>query len=181
MSNATLDEQYLTWLYSQVANVKSRPRTRTYWSLFRQLYKTIFVALVPHDENRIGDARDLRYEFLAECEDVEGDPEWMRLPCTMLELLIILARQLAFEMDDEIDIWFWHLIETLGVKQFNDHEYYQHPDHTEEAVTKILDRVIWRTYKPDGRGGLFPLRNPAKDQRKVELWYQLNAYLLEQF
>ena len=173
-----LDERYLTWLYSQVANVKTRARARTYWSLFRQLYTTIFVALVPHDENRIADARDLRYEFLAENEDVQGDPEWMRLPCSMLELLIILSRQLSFEMDDPVDVWFWHLIETLGLEQYNDREY---NEQAEEAIRVALDRVIWRNYKPNGQGGLFPLQHPDRDQRKVELWYQLNAYLLEQF
>ena len=76
------------------------------------------------------------------------------------------------------DIWFWHLIETLDLEQFNDRKY---DDHAQEEIAEILDRVIWRTYAPNGDGGLFPLRNPTKDQRKVELWYQLNAYLLEQF
>lgn len=178
MTFEELDERYLHWLYSQVANVKVKPRTRTYWSLMRQIYETIFVALVPHDENRIADSRELRYEFLAECEDVEGDPEWIRLPATMLELLIVLARQLAFEMDDAPGVWFWHLIERLGLRDFTDSKY---DSHAEKVVRKALDRVIWRTYSYDGDGGLFPLENPGSDQREVELWYQLNAYLMEQF
>lgn len=178
MSTASLDERYLDWLYSQVATVKTRPRTRTYWSLFRHLYDTIFVAIVPHDENRVADAQDLRYEFLADCEDVQGDPEWMRAPCTMFELLLILARQLAFEMDDKQQMWFWHLMQVLDLEPFNDHEY---DNQVQEVVTDTLERVVWRTYSPNGEGGLFPLRNPHQDQRQVELWYQLNAYLLEQF
>ena len=181
MTLQDLDERYLEWLYGQVAPVKARPRTRTFWSLFRQLYGTIFVAIVAHDENRCADAKDLRYEFLAENEDLQGDLDWMRSPCTMLELLIILARHLAFEMDDAPIIWFWHLLDQIGLKQFNDREYQLHPDPVEEEVSRILDRVIWRNYEPNGRGGLFPLRNSDRDQRKVELWYQLNAYLLEQF
>lgn len=173
-----LDEQYLEWLYSQVASVKTRPRARTYWKLFEQLYGVIFVAIVPHDENRIADGKDLRYEFLAEREDLQGDLDWMRSPCSMLELFIILARELAFQEDDAPLVWFWHLIETLGLKQFNDRE---HDTHAEEVIATTIDRVIWRNYEPSGHGGLFPLRNPDRDQRKVELWYQLNAYLLEQF
>lgn len=178
MPAAPLDDRYLTWLYSQVGSVKTRQRVRTHWSLLRQLYNTIFVAIVPHDENRIADARDLRHEFLAETEDEQGDLEWMRSPCSMLELLIILSRQLAFEMDDDCVIWFWHLLEVLELGKFNDLEY---DEEVQEEVARIVDRVIWRTYSPDGRGGLFPLRNPDRDQRKIELWYQLNAYLLEQF
>jgi hypothetical protein len=45
------------------------------------------------------------------------------------------------------------------------------------VVDEILERVIGRTYRPDGRGGFFPLRYAEKDQREVELWYQLNAYV----
>ena len=50
---------------------------------------------------------------------------------------------------------------------------------TYEEVNDVLDRVIWRTYRWDGHGGLFPLNEPEKDQREVEIWYQLSAYLLE--
>lgn len=178
MSTAPLDDQYLIWLYGQVGSVKTKRKINAHWSLLQQLYKTIFVAIVPHDENRIADATDLRYEFLADTEEEQGDLEWMRSPCSMLELLIILSRQLAFEMDDDEKVWFWHLIEMLELEHFNDQEY---NDGAQKEIAQALDRVIWRTYSPDGHGGLFPLRNPPRDQRKVELWYQLNAYLLEQF
>lgn len=173
-----LDERYLEWLYGQVANVKTRVRSRTYRKLFKQLSTTIFVANVSHDENRSADCKDLRYEYLAEAEDEQGNPDWMRLPCSMLELFIVLSRQLAFEMDDSVQPWFWHLLENLNLEQFNDSVY---DDEAEEEIAETLERVIWRTYKADGDGGLFPLRNPERDQREVELWYQLNAYLLEQF
>lgn len=178
MPTATLDDRYLNWLAGQIANVKTRNKVRTHWNLFQQLYETIFVAIVPHDENRIADGRDLRHEFLAEFEDEQGDLEWMRSPCSMLELLLILSRQLAFEMDDDVAPWFWHLIEVLELEEFNDHEY---DDESREVISNTLDRVIWRHYEPNGQGGLFPLRSPNEDQRDVELWYQLNAYLLEQF
>lgn len=178
MPNASLDERYLNWLYGQVASVKTRHRHRTFWSLFRQLHETIFVAIVSHDENRIGDCRDLRYEYLAAAEDEEGDPDWTRSPSSMLELLIVLSRALAFEMDDKVETWFWHLIDVLELEQFNDRAYNQ---AAQEEISQTLDRVIWRTYGADGHGGLFPLRKADRDQRDVELWYQLNAYLLEQF
>lgn len=178
MPSAPLDERYLNWLYSQVASVKTRHKHRTFWNLFKQLNETIFVAIVPHDENRIADARDLRYEFMAEFEEERGDLDWMRSPCSVLELLIILSRALSFEMDDRVDVWFWHLIEVLDLEQFNDREY---NSQSQEVIASTLDRVIWRNYRADGHGGLFPLRDSARDQRKVELWYQLNAYLLEQF
>ena len=178
MRSEPLDEAYLAWLYGQVASVKTRARARTFWSLSRQMHRTLFVALVDHDENRCADAKDLRYEFLAEHEGEQGDLGWTRSPCSMLELFVVLARLLAFEMDDPVRVWFWHLIEVLDMEQFNDRNY---DAHAEEHISEALDRIVWRTYEPDGRGGLFPLRRPERDQRNVELWYQLNAYLLEQF
>jgi hypothetical protein len=48
-----------------------------------------------------------------------------------------------------------------------------------QAIDDILDSVIWRTYSPDGRGGFFPLNQPQEDQRKIEIWYQMNKYVIE--
>lgn len=136
------------------------------------------MAIVSYDENRIADAKDLRYAFLAENEDEQGSLEWMRMPCSMLELLVILSRLAAFETDDEPSIWFWHLIDILNLEGFDDKNY---DSEAEATIDRALERVIWRQYEPDGTGGLFPLRNAVRDQREIELWYQLNAYLLEQF
>ena len=33
----------------------------------------------------------------------------------------------------------------------------------------------------DGFGGLFPLKHAKKDQRKVEIWYQLQNWLMENY
>ena len=179
MPGRELEERYLDWLYDQVASLKPRHKRLSYWKLFRQLQATIFVSIVPHDENRIADAKELRYEFLADAEDEQGDLDWIRSPCSMLELLVILSRVAAFEMDDRVDVWFWHFVEeVLDFGQFDDRNF---NSHSQEEIDSTLNRVIWRQYEPDGHGGLFPLRSSARDQRDVELWYQLNAYLVEQF
>lgn len=178
MPESSIDERYLNWLYDQFASVKTRHKQRSFRSLFRQLHSTIFVAIVGHDENRIADAKDLRYEFLADDEDEQGDLDWMRSPCSMLELLVILSRFASFEMDDRATSWFWHFLDVLKLEQFNDRNY---DEASQEEIERTLNRFIWRQYEPNGEGGLFPLRNPIRDQRDVELWYQLSAYLVEQF
>jgi hypothetical protein len=48
-----------------------------------------------------------------------------------------------------------------------------------DQVDNILYNLVWRNYHADGRGGFFPLQNPDVDQTKVEIWYQLNAYVSE--
>lgn len=172
--SGTLDDLYLQWLYSQVSSLKLKSPSRTYWNLARQLYSKEFVWFVPNDDNRVEDGRDLRYEFIDDQQIESVDPEWMDLGCSMLELLIGLSRRLSFETEGESRDWFWKLLENLHIHTCTDDGPYPR-----EIVDDILDTVIWRTYDRTGRGGLFPLKNARKDQRNVELWYQLNEYLLQ--
>jgi len=169
-----LDELYFVWLYSQVGDPNLKNPSRTYWRMLRQLYVKEFVWIIPNDDNRIEDGKDLRYEFVDEKELKNVDSMWMQLGCSVLELLVALSRRLSFEAEGPPQDWFWHLIENLGLQGYNDRKRYR-----EEEIDDILDRVIWRTYEFDGRGGLFPLSEPKQDQKYVELWYQLSAYVLE--
>lgn len=169
-----LDELYFIWLYRQVGSVEITNPSRTYWGLLKQLYTKEFVWVVPNDDNRAEDGRDLRQEFV----DDEGigavDQVWMQLGCSILEMLIGLSRRLSFEAGGESRTWFWNLIENVHLHNFT--------DDTELPVSRIddtLDKIIWRTYSNTGRGGLFPLKKSKEDQRRVEIWYQLSAYLLE--
>lgn len=175
--SAALDERYFNWLYRQVCSVRTRLKSRSYRELFHILYTKEFVWLVPNDDNRVHDGKDLRYEFLNEegIEPDERDEYWLNLPCSMLELLLSLARELEFVDDEGTTVeWFWELLENIGIEDLSDAKKIDH-----ELVDDILDRVIWRRYNYNGGGGLFPLVYPEKDQRTVELWYQLNAYVIE--
>jgi hypothetical protein len=172
--NKPLDELYLTWLYGQIGRIRQRRSSKSYWSLARQLYNKEFIPLVPNDDNRKADGKELRYEFINDEDIQDVDPNWMDLGCSMLEMLIALSRRLGFETGEEPREWFWHMIRNVHLDQYNDMAGVPH-----DKVDDIIDRVIWRTYHPSGRGGLFPLKNAHEDQRRVELWYQLSAYLLE--
>lgn len=172
--NEPLDELYLVWLYSQVADTEVVDPSMTHWKLLKQLYTREFVSLVPNDENRLEDGRDLRLEFMDELDVDNVDREWSELGCSMLELMVGLSRKLAFEAEGEPHYWFWHLMDNIGLQK-----YYDNRRLPRKHVDDVLDRVIYRTYDSDGRGGFFPLDHPRKDQRKVELWYQMSAYVLE--
>lgn len=172
-----LDEQYLVWLYSQVGSVKLKNRSKTYWTLLKLLYRKEFTWSGIHmDENRAQDGRDLRNEFLRETDlEIDGDvAEWMAMDCSFLELLIALSRKLAFEADGQPSDWFWDLVGNLGLLECTD-AYPPEP----LIIDEILNKVIDRKYAPNGAGGLFPLNHTSKDQRRVELWYQAQEYLLE--
>lgn len=177
--SAALDELYLQWLYRHIGSVRIKNPDKTYWNLARQLYDKEFVWFVPNDDNRAEDGRDLRDEFVLQ-EDIDPDDvtqTWMELPCSMLELILSLSRHLAFETDGEVRDWFWRLIDNLDIL-IPDSEY---DLDGSEIIDEALEAVIHRDYDYDGHeGGLFPLRHARHDQTKVELWYQLNEYLMEE-
>lgn len=168
--NAPLEELYFNWLYNLVADPQGRT---TYWKLLKILYTKECIWLVPNDDNRLDDGRYLRYEFADSLDLVDVDPEWMQLECCFFELLIGLSRRLSFLGEGEPSTWFWHMLANLGI-HFHDRQRFRQDD-----VEGVLDNVLQRRYEYDGTGGLFPLKHPRGDQKAVELWSQLNAYLLE--
>jgi hypothetical protein len=174
--SAYLDERYFDWLYAQVCSVRVRNPSKTYRQLLDLLYSKEFLWMVPNDDNREEDGKDLRFEFLEEegIDVSERDTLWLELPCSVLEFLVALARLFAFEYEGEVSERFWELLGNLELDQYNDRA-----EIDREAIEAVLDRLIWRKYHYNGGGGLFPLRYPERDQRWVEVWYQLNAYILE--
>lgn len=172
--NEPLDELYLRWLYHQVASARVRNPARTFWTLLRKFYTTEFIWYIPNDDNRVEDGKELRYEFIDACHIQDVDIEWLEMGCSVLEMLIALSRRLSFQGEGEPRVWFWELIENLELNHYTDNG-----EFPEAHVEDVLNNLIWRTYDPSGRGGLFPLKYATDDQREVELWYQLSTYLLE--
>lgn len=175
--SGTADDRYLEWLYGLVAAVRNRNPARSYWKLFKQLYTKEFVWLVSNDDNRVEDGKELRLEFLAEQGSDGVDDQWMNLGCSMLEMLIALARRAADEANMTTADWFWILLSNIGLDEYND---LRHSANSSRLINEIVERVIYRTYNHSGRGGLFPLDHSLNDQRKVELWYQLAEYLQQE-
>lgn len=172
--NSQLDELYLTWLYSQTGSIKLKNRSRTYWSLLKLLYTKEFVYFIPNDDNRAMDGTDLRYDFIdaEELDDVNLD--WINLSCSMLELFVGLSRRLSFAAEGEPSDWFWRIMQNLDLDIYNDSV-----SIPLDEVDEKLNQIIWRTYEPDGLGGIFPLKWPERDQRDIEIWYQMASYVLE--
>lgn len=67
--------------------------------------------------------------------------------------------------------WFWGMIVSLGLGGMTDAIFDR--DYVEECLTRFLNRE----YERNGKGGLFTVKGTRRDMRKMEIWYQLNAYL----
>lgn len=176
MEFAPLDELYLRWLYSQVANARLKNPSRTYWNIFRVLYTTEFMLVVRNDENRIDDAKEVRYEFLEMNPHLQPDPNWLDEGASILEVLIALSGRLAFASERASQAeWFWELLRNIEI-DYPDSEYVK---DTPLSVAQRLHVLNTRTYESNGKGGLFPLERTDVDQRSVEIWYQMQYYVIE--
>lgn len=173
--NDSIEERYFEWLYSQIAAVKNRNPSRSYWELAKQLHHKPYIWFVPNDDNRAEDGRLLRDEFLDGAGIREVDRLWMELDCSILEMLIGLSRRVSYESYGTPGDWFRRLLDNLGFVTFTDSAYNA---GVAEDVDFVLEQLNHRTYDRNGHGGLFPLHLAAEDQRKVEIWYQMSAYLL---
>lgn len=165
-----VDERYLDWIYDIVDR---KAENTIHYELFNALYSYEFVMLVPNDDNRCSDGVALRREFLRADRSVQAPRDWLVMGCSVLEMLVGVARHLSFEMDGEIGEWFWHLVENLSLTRYEDKRF------NEQVVNQTLERLVWRQYSYDGKGGLFPLKRPHEDQRRVEIWFQMESYMLE--
>ncbi len=177
---ASHDEAYFRWLYSYIGSTRLRNPDRTYWQLAEQLHNTEFRWTIANDDNRAEDGRELRERFIYERNIRSTSLGWLREECSVLEMVVALAERAAFDADGETHEWVGALLENLGLHHYTDSAY-ANGAHVRSDVREIVERLLSRNYGRDGSGGLFPLRYPSADQRRVELWYQKAAYLLERF
>lgn len=191
MTTNPLNEMYFIWLQQQMYINYRHNSPVKFDELLKILWEKPFPWTVEKDDNRVEDGLELRYHFLQDesCRyrfqalQIEaGDSGMLHIvadfraqPCSILEVIIGLSRRLAFAAAGEPGWWAWRLIVNLDLQRMKD----PLTQRRRARIEETLEALIWRTYTWDGVGGFFPLRYPKEDQRKVELWYQMSAYLEE--
>ena len=167
-------DDYLMWLMAQVDCPVEYSRLMT------KLGTRAFTWLVRKDANRAGDGMMLRGRYVNETGAQATEDLFMR-PCSVLEMMIALACRMENdimydpEFGNRTPEWFRIMIENLGLDGMDDERY------DEEYVNNVLNVFLNRTYYMNGSGGLFPLKQPKHNQRRVEIWYQMSEYLVENF
>lgn len=165
---------YWIWLRHLIGANDPESKRSKYFTLLWKLHETEFYWTIERDVNRSDDGKQLRSAFA----DATGkDISMLDGPCSLFEMLIGLARRYDGEVGDinasNVPDIFWGMIKRLGLDGMVDDFY------DPEKVDHILMVLLDRTYEKDGTGGLFPLVNPREDQRKVEIWYQMQAFMIE--
>lgn len=169
-----IEHTYFQWLRDRIETPFANGKTHE--GLLGQLHSKEFVWVIPNDDNRLHDAAELRQEFSYEYE-VDTRQLLLEVPISVLEVIVALSVRMEFQVDGGAAKWAWTLIENMDLAGFVDPV----TPRMAELIDDKLDTFIWRNYSPSGEGGLFPLKNPHTDQRKVELWYQMHAWLAENF
>ena len=153
-----------------------------YKVLLDRLHSIPFAVVIDRDSNRCQDGVDLRLYFCKEQGLDEKVAAELDGPCSVLEMMVALARRMDNDImwdpdyGDRTPVWFWQMIDNLGLSSCTDENY---DAETDEQVTHTIDILLSRHYFTDGFGGLFPLKDAKQNQRKVEIWYQMQAFLQE--
>lgn len=165
--------EYFDWLCDIVEIGQGR---YTYYLLAKVLHDKKFHWTVPNDDNRISDAIRLREEYFNGV--VPKDP------ATIFEVLIGIAIRFEEmmanpEKGNRTSEWFWIMMRNLRIEVYDDASYYILDG--DRNIDTILSKMLDRAYTRNGNGGLFPLKKAKKDQRKVEIWYQMCTYLVDNY
>lgn len=171
-----IQEEYFKWLYDYVCTGRANSKV-SYKKMFRLLHSIPFVYNIRNDINRAADGVDLRNRFISEMNYDDKYLLYLRNPCSVLEMIIALAiRCEETIMDDtrygnRIKQWFWSMMSNLEISFMTDDVY------REDYIRKRIDIFLQHKYDPDGKGGLFYIRNCQYDLRDEEIWTQLCWYL----
>lgn len=168
--------EYFNWMSDLVCEDRYSDQI-SFNKLLMYLHTTEFRYLLPMDRNRSEDGIALRWRFVYNCPDLDDSAlSYLHGPCSVLEMMIALSIRCEDMMadtkkGDRTAQWFWGMIASLGLNGMTDERF------DRRFVDYTINRFLDRDHEPNGKGGLFTIRNCDEDLRKVEIWYQLNWYL----
>ncbi len=180
-NSSEIKKEYFNWLCKKIE--RRRGEITELKEFIYQLFDIEFYSLIPNDDNRAIDGIQLRDRFI-EAEKEGNYSEGLSFgPCTILEMLISLADRMDFMLynpdlgKERCEKWFWMFIDNLKLYKYDNDD----PEVSKKRKLNniIIRKFLERDYDESGKGGIFPLKHPTKDQRYVEIWYQMMSYISE--
>ena len=160
-------DEYFEWLYEFVCGERFA-KEFSFRKLLVYLHSREFTYTLNMDSNRAQDGIDLRERYYGD-STIKG-------PCSVLEMMLALSIRCEEWMDDpaygdRTTQWFWNMIINMGLGAMYDSRF------DKEYVENAVDRMLYREYEPNGKGGLFYIRGCTDDLRKFEIWAQMCYFL----
>lgn len=151
-----------------------------YSLLLNELHSIRFKWSIEKDINRATDGESLRWEYM----DEHNIPDLFYkngIRCSVLEMLIALSIRCDIEImgeagESNVSKWFWIMVDNLDLMRCSDDNF------SSEYVRHQIDIWLSRSFDRRGIGSPFPLKaKRCRDQRNVEIWFQMCGYLSENF
>lgn len=181
-------KSYFDWIFGQIKPAVKDPQKEYMENLCRLMFETDYVCEIDEDSIRAKDATDIRKVYAEKVgtesnkNEREIDRIWKTVhgKCSVLELIFSMCVRLddmvnEGEEGSMIPLFFVIMVNNIGLVDVNT---------TRDVWITSMKRFMERKYNADGSGGgMFPLKKWSKksdrDQRKVSIWYQMNAWLNE--
>ena len=176
MTRKDMIDEYFEWLYEIVCKDNFHEKN-SFRKLLMLLHSVEFTYTIPSDDNQAERGINLRWIYSLEMDrDHEEVRHFIDGPCSVLEMMVALAMSCENIMNDpqigdRTGQWFWNMIISLGLGSMTDIRF------DKEYCLEVIYRFLDREYEPDGKGGLFTIRNCDTDLRNVGIWYQTCWYL----
>lgn len=182
-------DKYYDWLCERL---RLKPISSGYEWLCAKLMTIPFKAVktVTDDNNRVSDALYLRSTFCYKFSlDARARRDFYRSlgPCSVFEIMVVMIEEMCFLMgsnalaSNDPSSLFFELIDNLDLGYLNDWCYRHDPKSCDEEAEETVAVFVNREYEYDGYGGLFPLEHADEDQRTVNLYHQMELYLIERY
>lgn len=178
MSNRIINE-YFRWMSDTVCG-KRYSKHISFKKLLTRLHQLEFSYTILMDKNRAEDGISLRRRFAmfnGYEDSIHEIVDILDGPCSVLEMMVALAIRIEEDIMDDPDIgnrtgqWFWGMIVSLGLGSMVDDRF------DKIFVDDVIDRFLGRDYSPEGKGGLFTIRDCEHDLRRMEIWHQMCWYV----
>lgn len=165
---------YFEWLVSLVNGWD-------YSRLLSLLHSIEFTYTNPLDENRYRDGLELKSRYLYENGYDHSYINLLGTKCSVLEMMVALAVRCEttimsdYTYGDRTSLWFNCMLDGMRLCNSTDTMF------DEDYCRRRIDIMLNRLYDEYGDGGLFYVRFPDYDMRRVEIWCQMNWYLNENY
>lgn len=174
-------EEYFNWIKGRVIKKKFKDAPMQFNKLLERLFEVEFTYTIPLDYNRYDDGLRVRelWEYEEKlpkhtCEQITG-------PCMMLEMMFGLAVRAEDHLGnprfgDRTGQWFWYMVRSLELNRYECTD----DGFDIEYVDSCINRFLNKEYMSNGRGGLFLVYDCEEDFREIEIWVQLQRFLMVQ-
>lgn len=178
-------DEYYSYLLD---TIDAEGEGKDYTIALEQLFNIDFYWVIPNDENRAWDGFDLRLQFAYERNrPLDFWVGTLSANCSMLEMMIALAKRMEVEImydpdfGDRTPLWFWTMFRNLGLENETNSAFCDTFLTHCDTLRKKSDTFCSRKYDKNGRGSLFFVQNSAKNMPKIEIWYQMQYFLEENY